>query len=318
MLASTETLKLFDTSLYPTSRPEAVAEDMAGLFIEAGKKPLEQRINPRKFKIVDGKVHDTESGKEVPGNLKRDTPLSTLEANSAEPFYDQLANGYSLVVAISASGGISPYKEGRVNVGYRISHDEIEFYGIPTYLSPEALLAKTILLSEFSDMSLSKITTPDELRGISIPILIPPDEVSPWDFLEEVLPLDSDAWNAIKMGKPWVIKENAIKDARSIAPAMVKMIKTARTERDFLIAGAYGEREMEMRGWKLNYGSCPGKSNSELLNATVDGRMFATDAFGNTRETTGWEYHTGRCVNCGASEVSVGPCSICKTCEKIL
>ncbi len=317
MSNSGEILKLFDTSLYPDSTAEAVAQDLAGLYIEAGDYPLDQRINPRKLEIRDCKVFDAETEKEVPGNLKRGTPLNNFEADSAEAFYSHLINGYPLVVSVSAPGGISPYKEGRVNVGYRKSHDEIEFYGIPTQLSPETLLAKSILLSEFSDISLLGIDSPDTLRGIAIPILIPPDEISPWDFLEEMFPLDSEAWKRIKEGKPWPIKEKARKDALSITPNMVDLIRTARTQRDFLIIGAIGERGMERQGWKLNYSSCPGKSNSELLNTTVDGRAFTIDVFGNIREIT-WEYHMGKCVNCGASEVSVGPCSICKICEKIL
>ncbi len=46
-----------------------------------------------------------------------------------------------------------------------------------------------------------------------------------------------------------------------------------------------------------------------------------TSSFGysNFTETT-WTYHTGDCVNpgCNRTNVDVGPCSICKVCEKIL
>jgi hypothetical protein len=310
------TEKLFDTSLYSQASPEVVAEDLAGLFIEAGTAPLEHRINARKLKIEGNKVIDPKTGKEVPGSLKRSTILDNLEADSAEQFYTQLLKGFPLVLSLSASGGLSPYKDARINVGYRISDDEIEFYGIPTLMNPETLLGRSLLLSEFSNMSIFEIKNADQLRGVAIPIKIPPSEISPWDFLEEVFPLDSNAWQQIKQGRPWLFKDNALKDARSFAPKMVGMIRVARTERDFIFAGAYGERQMEERGWKLNYGSCPGKSNSELVGESVPGKSFVTDAFGNIRETTTkWEYHTGTCVNCGASGVAVGPCNICKTCE---
>lgn len=29
-----------------------------------------------------------------------------------------------------------------------------------------------------------------------------------------------------------------------------------------------------------------------------------------------WEYHTGDCIVCGSKDVAVGPCNICRTCEK--
>jgi hypothetical protein len=313
-----ERTKLFDTSLYSSSSPEVVAEDLAGLYIEAGDAPLEERINARKLRIEGGKVYDPKANKEVPGNLKRNSRLDNLEADSAEAFYHQITGGYSLTVAFSPPGGTSNYKEGRVNVGYRSSNNEMEFYGIPTHLMPEAILAKSIALSAFSDLSLSEVKNPDDLRGISIPILLPETETSPWEFLEEMLPLDSDAWKYIKERRPWLIKSRALEDALMAAPNMVKMISLARVERDFIVAGAYGERFMEQSGWKLNNKSCPGKSNSELLNNTATKGDFVTDAFGNVREVTSWEYHTGNCVNCGASGVDVGPCSICKACEKKL
>lgn len=35
-------------------------------------------------------------------------------------------------------------------------------------------------------------------------------------------------------------------------------------------------------------------------------------------ETTAWSYHTGTCRHCHASPTEVGPCDICRQCEKIL
>lgn len=313
------TEKLFDTSLYRDSCAAVVAEDLAGLYIENGNKPLEERINARKLKIIGDKVFDPKTEKEVPGNLKRNTLLDNLEADSAESFYNNIIKGYLIVLSFSSPYGISPYKEGRINVGYKKSDDEIEFYGIPTKLSPEEILQRSIFISEFSDISLRDIQNSDQLRGISLPINLPLNENPPWDFLEEMLPLDSDAWNYIKQGKPWLIKKNALLDANTIAPKMVHMIYQARSEYDFVSAGAYGEHQMELRGWELNGKGCPGKSNSELLGNSIQNGTFAIDSFGNLRETeTTWEYHTGTCVNCGASGVDVGPCSICKSCEKIL
>lgn len=290
-------IKLFDTSLYKNSSSRVIAEDLAGLYIEAGDSALSERINARKLKILGDKVIDPETNKKVPGNLKRFTVLDNIEADSAEAFYKQIIDGYIVTISFSPPGGISPYKEGRINVGYRSSHDEMEFYGIPTRMSSREMYARSIILSEFSDLPFSEIKNPEQLRQISLPILIPPTEESPWDFLEEVLPLDSNAWEYIRSGKPWVIKEKALNDASLFAPTMFRMIYSARTENDYIIAGAYGEKNMEKMGWKLNSGSCPGKTNSQLMNSfSTNEIQFAIDAFGNTREITESSFP---CPGCG-------------------
>jgi hypothetical protein len=43
---------------------------------------------------------------------------------------------------------------------------------------------------------------------------------------------------------------------------------------------------------------------------------MAIDVFGNKREVI-WEYHKGDCAKCGAKNVDVGPCKICRKCEKL-
>jgi hypothetical protein len=308
---SKERTKLFDTSLYDRCDSDVVAEDLAGLYIEAGDTPLEDRINSRKLTIIRDKVIDPKTSKEVPGNLKRITTLDNTEADSAESFYKQLIDGYCLTISFSPPGGISPYKEGRINVGYRSSYNEIEFYGIPTLITPEDMLAKSFLLSEFSDLSLLEIKNSEQLRGISLPILIPPAEKSPWDFLEEVLPLDSNAWEHIRNGKPWVTKEKALKDASNVAPIMMGMIYSARTENDYIIAGAYGERYMEQRGWKLSSRSCPGSSNSQLIGTSKAEGKFITDVFGNTREIVESSFPCPRCGGSIPSGLGITTCPHC-------
>ncbi len=56
----------------------------------------------------------------------------------------------------------------------------------------------------------------------------------------------------------------------------------------------------------------PGMRNSFSNSLTLNSNVV------DLREQSMWEYHLGKCVNCGASETLVGPCSICKTCEKVL
>lgn len=70
-----------------------------------------------------------------------------------------------------------------------------------------------------------------------------------------------------------------------------------------------------------------GPISSEELKHTIEiwGRHAPVQVAGSCGSTLmehhkefnkSWEYHTGNCVVCGAEGVAVGPCSICKACEK--
>jgi len=308
--------KVLDISLYtPLSADigkRVLVQDVAGLVLEAGKLSPEERINPRKLKIKNGSVVDPISGKEVAEGLKWETALDIVEGMGMINFYNHLVdNEDSVVVCVSPPKGISPYFEGRINIGVRKGED-IEFYGIPTKLNPEELLDFVSRVSEFSDAKIP--TKPDFLRLSPIPVFIPNNE-NVWKFLDSVAPLDSNAWQAIFEGKPWQMKAKSEKDAKLVAESATYLLTQAKTPRDFVLIGAYIERSMQKLGWELDAAGCPGVFNSELLAPENSG--FTKDAFGNTRATS-WEYHTGSCVVCGASNIPVGPCKICKTCEKKL
>ncbi len=312
--------KVFDTSIYTRFSDEireaVILEDLAGLVIEAGKElPLEKRINARRLEITDGQVVDPNSKEPVTKHFKYETEFDRKESEQAELFYGHLAKSPpgALSILISPSGGEANYLEARVNAGIRKRENEIELYFIPSHLSSISLMSKTIRLAEHSLESI-RIDNPEDLREISIPVKVPEDK-SPWGFLEEVFPLDSHAWKTITEGKPWELKEEARRDGKEVAENTSRRISSAITEIDFIRVGAYAERGMEQRGWKLSSSACPGALNSDLLNTLGT----KTDAFGNQRLTVEkWDYHTGSCANCGAKNVEVGPCEICKACEKIL
>lgn len=319
--------RLFDTTLYKDLPEEArsvvLHEEFAGLYIEAGdNKTLEERINPSLYKIVDGEVflvledEGELSDKSVLENLSYHSELAKKESKAAKSFWKHLIKGEkgAFTVTISPSGGASSYDDARVNVGHRLDSEEIEFYGIPTALSPTSLLYLGVRISEFSDQSIL-IEDPEDLREISISINIPEGEDGPWDFMQEMFPLDSNAWEAIKLGLPWEIKKEVKKEAKPIAKQMSSKIAYAKTDLDFIYIGAWGEQMMESIGRRINSQHCPGATNTSLLQK--GDRVFTTDVFGNAREIK-WEYYTGSCVNCGAKNVEVGPCDICKVCEKIL
>ena len=104
-------------------------------------------------------------------------------------------------------------------------------------------------------------------------------------------------------------------DAELTIESAAFLFTEAKTPRDFVLIGAYIERNMQRLGWGLDKAGCPGVFNSELLG--FNNSPIIKDVFGNTRATT-WEYHAGTCVCCGSSNVDVGPCNICKICEKKL
>ena len=91
------------------------------------------------------------------------------------------------------------------------------------------------------------------------------------------------------------------------------------------LVNALGTRRVKQVGG----GGCPpnrGIDFGDGLTTTLsvyDGAELIKDVlanspglFGFNLEETTWEYHTGSCVVCNAKETDVGPCNICKDCEK--
>ena len=299
--------RVFDTSLYKDLpeqvRTPVITEDLAGLVLEAGKNlPLEYRINPRKLVIIGEDVLDPIEESSVLKSLSEESEFDLRETASARSFYRNLifCPVGSSVFSVSAPGGEAGYLEGRVNVALRVSDEEIEFYGIPTRLSAEALLNKAILLNEHSQANVV-FSDPEDLRETSIPVVIPPGK-NPWVFLNEVFPLDSEAWSVIRRGKPWIMKEKAKFDSHPVEEETSKQIGEAKTPLDYLYAGAKAERKMEMAGWVLNYSGCPGLFNSQILGMQRVGiAPFVIDVFGNVRS-----FEKKYIKNCGKCGVHIG------------
>ncbi len=313
--------KVFDTSLYKDLAPDAaqdsITEDLAGLVLEAGDKPLKERVNPRRFKIIEGQIIDTVTGENIFGRWIPSDKLGKKENTSANLFYQHLQGNSegAAILNISPSGGISPYKEGRINIGYKETDEDIVFYGIPTKLDPETLrliAAKALSLlglrPSFID---SYIPTPDDLRNKAIPVNIPKGE-DPWLLLSKILPLDGSIWESIFSGLPWKLKNEARAVAKEAATNARPMIERASSEYDYVHAGAYAERHMERAGFRIDHLGCPGVTNTQLLS---DG-SYTKDAYGNARATTSGEgKFVHNCGNCGTpifAVISAGyVCSKC-------
>lgn len=311
-------LKVFDTFLYAELSSQVMeptlTEDLAGMCIEAWKRPLKERVNPRRFVIANGQVLDPVSQKYVWEGWSYSTLLDQKQSRGAKVFWEAVVkNKNAAVISLSPSGGDSPYEEGRVNTAFR-NGDDVEFYGIASHLTREQCMQYAWRLREFSQVS-APFKSPDDLREIAF-ILMVPDGQSPKEFLRDNFPLDSDVWQEILEGKPWEIKEIAIKDARETVKEVLPSLAGARSQRDFIVAGARMERMMAERGWELSKLACPGIFNSELLRML--GLPQIKDAFGNVRETSWEDYkHTlGNCIRCGAKNTEIGPCKWCKSCSE--
>lgn len=309
-----EVIKLFDISLYPRSETEIardkLTEDLGGMMLETGLGPIEGRINPRRLKIANNKVVDPLDNRDVLLSTNNKTELAKIERESARRFYGLLRTDRdSLVIAVSPPGGISKYREGRVNVGLNIGLNIIHVYGIPTKFSPEQCLSWAIRLTEFSDFSL-KTVQPDDLRQVAIPINVPRG-MNPWVFLEEFAPLDSSAWSEIKTGKPWLNKRRAIADSKLVAAETMPHLQNASTEYDFILVGALAERRMQNLGWRFGNGGCPGLLNSQLLMMFPRNSLFVHDVFGNFREI----YYTFPCPACGQPIPSGRGIEVCPHCK---
>jgi len=300
---------VFDTSKYRNKSFEEINEDLAGLGLEAGKTSLEKRINPRKLKVVRNKlVIDPKTGNDVTDGLVWNNPLDIAEGMGMINFYNYLAeNPNSIVLAASPSEGISPYKEARINIGAR-KGDEIEFYGIPTKLSPNRLLDFVARVSEFSDAKIP--SNPDFLRTTIIPIHQPRGEKNIWDFLQKIAPLDSSAWQYIKKGIPWKEKEMVLSDAHRPAQYIHQNIKNANNSYDFIRIGAHAERMMMRTGREFNIATCAGKFNFEIFASNQNSQIiYAVDVFGNLRPT-----ETFDCPRCEGKIPSGQGITICPHC----
>lgn len=269
----TEKEKVFDISLYknipPKRRIRVIANDLAGIVLEAGDRKLEERINPWYIAITpQGNVINLVSREEVIKNFGSKTQLARNETKGALDFYyDKAAKAKEgdVIIWFSPSGGDSPYIESRVNVakvrtlyGLKI----LECYGIPSKLSREEILG---LANYFTKMlEEPSISDPERLREIAIHWpTVPGQDV--WNKFQESVRLDSNAWLAIASHSPRKIKREAYKVALPIARRMSSEVENAITEREFIVIGARAEKHMIESGWSINKLECPGIFNSDLL-----------------------------------------------------
>jgi hypothetical protein len=284
--------KVFDTSLYinlpKKRRVKVIANDLAGLVLEAGDRPLEDRINPWYIAITpEGNAINLLSRENVTKNFNTKTLLSRSETKGATDFYYNKALNAKpgdFIFWFSPSEGNSPYKEARINVakvrtlfGLKV----LECYGIPSKISPQEILE---IANYFQIMSEDKVSSdPEELRELAIlwPTIVGENT---WEIFEKAVKLDSNAWETIKTGKSRKVKNEAYKAALPAAKRLNEDLKKAQAPFDFIKAGARAEMHMIQNGFNINSEGCPGVFNSELLQKSM--AVLGIDALGNYRKTT--------------------------------
>lgn len=295
--------KAFDTSRY--SHQPGLINDLASLAIESSVGlPLESRVNP--FVLEDngdGKVVNTALGpKDITKYYSETSELDRVEKEAGIKIKDCLLSQPegTLSIWISPPGGPLDHDEGRMVVGLNKKIDTTRFlesYGIPTNFSPKECLDISKRLSIHTN-SVGLMLDPEDLRG-EVFVIEPPDG-KPWEFLRENIPLDK-VWDSIVSGKAHEIKQRAELDAHEISVRTMGMIKNARSEQDYIQAGAYAEMQMMDKGWNIGSGPC-GSLNTDLLAKT---RPFLhshiqVDPNGNVtevRQEAGKYVHN--CGNCG-------------------
>ncbi len=305
----------FDTSLYkdvPANFRKAVmTEDLAGFFLENGVINLEERINPRELKIINGRVFDPIRQEDVNKSWQSETELSAIESAGAERFYSYVLQGYPTLL-ISGPGGKSSYLETRVNIAHKVDNDTIHFYGIPSLFNQEDCLKLAWMINKSLGRAFN-IQTIDDLRETPIPLNHKDPNL--WNFIGNIAPIDSDAWNEINKGSPWIRKESAKKKAKIIIEQIEPLVSSANTSFEHIRAGAYMEISMQNQvGWKIGKRGCPGLLNSELISSMTNlflGSQYTTDVFGNIRRIISETFDCPKCEGKIPSGKGITVCPHC-------
>ena len=291
--------KAFDTTRY--SHRDGFANDLASLAIESSlNSPLEKRVNPFVLEVTtDQKVVNPALGlKDVVEYYSETSELDRAEKEAGVKIRDCLLfepDG-TLSIWISPPGGPLKYEEGRVVVGLnRETNDSklLESYGICVDFTSQRCLEISEILNRHTDPD-QETRNPEKLRS-EIFVIMPPGG-KPWEFLRENIPLEK-VWDSIESGSAHELKRKATQDAQEISQKAMYLLSIAQTEQDYIRAGAYAEREMMARGWKITSGPC-GLTNGDIqINSTY---FHSHIQVGSSGEVRGINREMGKFVrNCG-------------------
>lgn len=322
-----ERISLDPSSYSNDTGSQKLAVNIADVATEAGFGPPEKRITPFTLKQVGNKVINEELGPDdVTTYYISETSRDAAESEAGYLIRDALLKRPERTVAVWFSPPYSTdeHSEGRLTVGYNVPHSsvkEMESYGLPTAdFTPEQLMYMAWRLSEYTT-ALLFIDNPEKLRSTPIFIELTENQ-NPWEFLKDFIPLP-EVWDAIKTGEVNKQRQKILASANEIAPNTLFRLQHATSYLEQVGIIREMENQMKQRGHEIDQSKldCP---TSVTATSTYQLSYTDLDKDGTVLKTRleissgKWEYHFGSCRNCGAQDTLVGPCSICKECEKVL
>jgi len=314
MIEQEERLAL-DLSNWKEKTSQQIVEDFASALLEQRESSLEERITFYRLEVnSEGKLESPSFGL-VEKHLRDETELDKLENESVIKL-TKWANNEEEGTAIWISPRSEIYDESRFVIF------EIETSQNKKTLNCRAVcgkqdqkdclaIAEQLLAFSNLEKGLEEI---DELRANIIPLIIQRPYNNWLELLEDTI-YAPEVWQAIKCGEDRKEKEKALNVAEKIVKKNLHNIYQAQNF-EKIIVGARMEEEASRAGYKLQESGSCGISNSRALKNT--GRLSSpfNFFFSGGKSEGKWEYHLGSCRVCHAESVEVGPCSVCKICER--
>lgn len=234
------------------------------------------------YEEKNGKLFDPLRKTFISGSANNDTVEENV-INQIENWFTNNSSGIG--VWISPRGNnLRPYPEEQITI-YRIAYK--------TTGEKVLMFAWHQFKKEFSN--------PEEIRGFIF---------TEKDSEESIIEIIN--WLRNISEKPVANDQGDLKDRIKKANHYVDLYKSGVSMQEI----AYQMSQTHFLG--NNPIGCPTSSKTESYNYYSNSTIFNGYSFGN--ESTTWEYHIGDCVNpgCERKQVDVGPCNICKICEKKL
>jgi len=312
----TERLALDTRRWLPRSNETAAAAkrravvDFASALNEQREGNLENRTNFFTLYIKEGKLFHPDFGF-LQDYLRNETRIDGLENEAFYRIQDWANLGDpKTLIWISPPSEEVGHTESRFVI-FEIGKAQILCRAICSDFNEKDCLRAAEQLVAFSPLNLLLIETSDNLRRIPIPFE-PPRGQSWVDFLEEAMG-PSLVWRNIRAGKDVRAKGKNLAMAESIVGKHYSEIASAKGNYEHLVVGRRLELEAKSQGISFqSVGSC-GISNSEALRGF--GVFNILFFFADFKSEKSWDYHAGQCRVCGL-DLPVGPCNICKNCEK--
>lgn len=287
-------------------KPQIVA-DFASALIENREAPLEDRINT--FSLTFNELEELARG------LRHETAQDELENQGVSGVVDW-AKRNEFGKAIWISSPSEEYSESRFIIFSIASEGGQKIVTLrPICGKQDKLFCLSISeqIAAFSPVDLPPLTSVDDLRKTVIPF--DPKPYPDWiAFMEDVFG-KSAIWEKIRKGDDIKQRLAATKVAEEIIGNNIAYISSAHTPREQVAVGAMLEWEAERYGIRIQTSGSCGISNVMVLNSLDRESPFSALYSGDITTEEKWEYHPGTCKVCG-NKTQVGPCKICKICEK--